>query len=63
MSDSSEDDARRDLAVALGPGDRVGVTGASGFIGSAVVRALIAREVPAARTPSMTFKVPPTLTS
>jgi dihydroflavonol-4-reductase len=47
VSDSSEDDARRDLAVALGPGDRVGVTGASGFIGSAVVRALIAREVPA----------------
>ena len=36
--------ARRDLAVALGPEDRVGVTGASGFIGSAVVRALLARD-------------------
>jgi dihydroflavonol-4-reductase len=36
-------DAARDGAVALGPGDRVGVTGASGFIGSAVLRALLAR--------------------
>jgi dihydroflavonol-4-reductase len=33
----------RDLAVALGAGDRVGVTGATGFIGSAVVRVLLAR--------------------
>ena len=46
MSASPEDDTRRDLALALGPGDRVGVTGASGFIGSAVVRALLARAVP-----------------
>ena len=43
MSAAPPDDTRRDLAVALEPGDRVGVTGASGFIGSAVVRALLAR--------------------
>jgi dihydroflavonol-4-reductase len=43
VSPAPADDARRDLALRLGPGDRVGVTGASGFIGSAVVRALIAR--------------------
>ena len=44
MTPPTPDDPRRDLAVALGPGDRVGVTGASGFIGSAVVRALVARD-------------------
>jgi dihydroflavonol-4-reductase len=36
-------DGGRDLAVALGAGDRVGVTGATGFIGSAVVRVVLAR--------------------
>jgi dihydroflavonol-4-reductase len=36
-------DTGRDLAVSLGAGDRVAVTGASGFIGSAVVRVLLAR--------------------
>jgi nucleoside-diphosphate-sugar epimerase len=39
------DDARRDLDIALEAGDRVGVTGASGFIGSSVVRVLMARGV------------------
>jgi dihydroflavonol-4-reductase len=47
VSTTPEDHTRRDLALALGPGDRVGVTGVSGFIGSAVVRALLARDVPA----------------
>ncbi len=47
MSTTPEDHTRRDLALALGPGDRVGVTGVSGFIGSAVARALLARDVPA----------------
>ncbi len=37
------DGSRRDLDVALEAGDRVGVTGASGFIGSSVVRVLMAR--------------------
>jgi dihydroflavonol-4-reductase len=41
MPDHSRPDA--DLAFALQPGDVVGVTGATGFIGSAVARALIAR--------------------
>jgi dihydroflavonol-4-reductase len=43
VSTAPADNARRDLALQLGPGDRVGVTGASGFIGSAVVRVLTAR--------------------
>jgi len=45
LTPSASDDSGRDAAVALEPGERVGVTGASGFIGSAVVRALIARDV------------------
>ena len=44
MTGPAEDDSPRDLAVALAAGDRVGVTGASGFIGSAVVRNLLARD-------------------
>ena len=43
MTPEGSRDGGRGLAVALGAGDRVGVTGASGFIGSAVVRALLAR--------------------
>jgi len=34
-----------DLAFTVGTGERVGVTGASGFIGSAVLRALLGRDV------------------
>jgi len=43
MTGSSEEDHQHDRVVTLGAGDRVGVTGASGFIGSAVVRALLGR--------------------
>ncbi len=47
MSPGTDDDGRRDLALVLGPGDRVAVTGASGFIGSAVLRVLLGRDVAA----------------
>jgi dihydroflavonol-4-reductase len=43
MSPGPDDDGRRDLALVLRPGDRVAVTGASGFIGSAVLRVLLGR--------------------
>lgn len=42
---SPKEDGQRDLAVGLSVGDRVGVTGASGFIGSALTRALLGRHV------------------
>jgi dihydroflavonol-4-reductase len=47
VSPSSEDDRRHALEPALGAGDRVAVTGASGFIGSAVLRVLLGRDVAA----------------
>ena len=43
MSPRASSDGGGDATITLGPGDRVGVTGASGFIGSAVLRVLLDR--------------------